>query len=249
MAKKTLLELLWWAIIQLITLPYHRFFTYNTLNPILEIQTYAESGVENNSPDRARLHALLRGWRNRKKDELTFVSVAGVAITAIITASFSWPVIVDSYWLASGVWYGSLMTSVCGILIAAQQVSLLMLIGELPEDPTNTSSKSLRRHVSQILVELPKPEANGEDRMRWCISWRLIFAWQCPMMFFGYSTLLYFIGLTVIVITPLIEGRTGPPIKVAITYITLSAVSWGMFAFCSLGGYNAITLDEDSETA
>ena len=75
MAKKTLLEFVWWAIIQLITLPYHRFFTYNTLNPILEIQTYAESEVENNLPDRGRLHALLRGWRNRKKDELAFVSV------------------------------------------------------------------------------------------------------------------------------------------------------------------------------
>jgi len=147
----------------------------------------------------------------------------GVAITAIVTASFSWPTIVDSYWLASGVWYGSLMTSVCGILIAAQQVSLLMLIGELPEDPHSADSKTFRRHVSQILVEKPKPEATGEDRMRWCVSWRLIFAWQCPMMFFGYSTLLYFIGLTVIVITPLIEGETGAPIKVCILLTERSA--------------------------
>lgn len=82
MAKKTVLELLWWAIIQLITLPYHRFFTYNTLNPVLEIQTYAASGVGNDLPDQRRLHALLRGWRSRKKDELAFVSV-GVSTTTL----------------------------------------------------------------------------------------------------------------------------------------------------------------------
>ena len=113
------------------------------------------------------------------------------------------------------------MTSVCGILIAAQQVSLLMLIGELPENPAETSSKSLRRHLGQILVERPirrgsSVEATRENRMQWSISWRLIFAWQCPMMFFGYSTLLYFIGLTVIVCTPLIQEKTGPTVKVGV---------------------------------
>lgn len=113
------------------------------------------------------------------------------------------------------------MTSVCGILIAAQQVSLLMLIGELPESPADMSSQSLRRHLGQILVERPvrrggSVETTGEIPPQWSISWRLIFAWQCPMMFFGYSTLLYFIGLTVIVCTPLIQERSGPTVKVGV---------------------------------
>ncbi|KAF2464796.1 uncharacterized protein BDR25DRAFT_319053 [Lindgomyces ingoldianus] len=248
--RKKLADLLLWGLIQLVTLPYHRFFTYNTLKPALEIQEYATRGVERNSLDRKKLHSLLCGWRTRKRDELAFVS--GVTITAIVTASFSWPVIQDSYWLASGVWYASLMTSVCGILISAQQVSLLTLVGDLPVDPLAASSKTIQRHLNQILIDCQPPirdsdEAAHEYSQQWVLSWKQIFTWQCPMMFFGYSTLLYFVGLTVIVCTPLIEERKGPTINVAITYLVASGISWGLFAYCSLGGYRAITLDGDPD--
>ncbi len=73
--RKTLTYLVLWGLIQLVTLPYHRFFTYNTLKPALEIQEYALRGLERDSLDRKKLHSLLCGWRTRKKDELAFVSV------------------------------------------------------------------------------------------------------------------------------------------------------------------------------
>lgn len=76
MPATTLTNLLFEGIVQLITLPYHRFFLNNTLRPTKEILNFADGGVARHGPDRKKLHALLFGWRNRKVNELTFVSVA-----------------------------------------------------------------------------------------------------------------------------------------------------------------------------
>ena len=35
--------------------------------------------------------------------------------------------------------------------------------------------------------------------------------------------------------------------KIAVTYIAASAISWGLFAFCSLAGYRGVTLYEEME--
>ncbi len=69
-------NLIFRGIVQLITLPYHRFFTFNTLTPILELEAHAKRGLERGSPDREKLHSILVGWQARKKDELGFVSLA-----------------------------------------------------------------------------------------------------------------------------------------------------------------------------
>jgi hypothetical protein len=73
--KPTARDLVFGGIVQLITLPYHRFFNYNTLRPALEIEKYAGQGIDRDSHGRAKLHSLLSGWRGRKRDELGFVSV------------------------------------------------------------------------------------------------------------------------------------------------------------------------------
>jgi hypothetical protein len=115
------------------------------------------------------------------------------------------------------------MTSVPGLLIAAQQLSLLALIGDLPAQPQDTSLKKIERHLSQILAKkdlpLPGPHENEnavEFPYKWQLSWRMIFTWQCPMMFIGYSFLFYFIGLTVVICSPLVyRVAWGPEIYVS----------------------------------
>ena len=117
------------------------------------------------------------------------------------------------------------MTSVCGILIAAQQLSLLALLGELPADPHAPSAKHMERQLSQLLahslVQL-RPTTNSEigtteQQRKWQLSWKMIFTWQCPIMFIGYSTLFYFVGLSVVVCSPLISGEDwGPGVWVSL---------------------------------
>ena len=69
-------NLVFGGLVQLITLPYHRFFVFNTLKPAQEIELHAADGIQRNSANRVLLHSLLTGWRARKKDELAFVSIA-----------------------------------------------------------------------------------------------------------------------------------------------------------------------------
>ena len=77
MPKYTPSDLLFGGLVQLITLPYHRFFTYNTLRPAQEIQRHAaRGGIQRASSEREALHAVLVGWRSRKKDELNFAALA-----------------------------------------------------------------------------------------------------------------------------------------------------------------------------
>lgn len=91
----------------------------------------------------------------------------------------------------------------------------------------------IERQLSQLLTrgsarrrEGRDSEGNATEHMsEWQFSWRLIFTWQCPMMFIGYSTLFYFIGLTVVVCSPLIYGKPwGPEIWVSVHCFKLADI-------------------------
>lgn len=86
-------------------------------------------------------------------------------------------------------------------------------MGELPEGRENSrvvSAKTMRRHLGQILVEVGGSEGETEAGGGvWTLSWRLVFTWQCPMMFIAYSTLFYIVGLSVVVLTPLVREDWG----------------------------------------
>lgn len=60
-----------YAIMNLITLPYYRFFRQNTLLPILAIANAAKPPKSD-----ARLAMMLSSWRDRKLHELYFIQVA-----------------------------------------------------------------------------------------------------------------------------------------------------------------------------
>ncbi|KAM7218863.1 hypothetical protein V8F06_005743, partial [Rhypophila decipiens] len=252
------------SLVFLLTLPYHRFFTYNTLLPAREIAKHASSGGVDNpsSPDREHLYAIILSWRARKKDELSFAALAATVLTAIVTASFSWGNVEASVWVGPAFWYASLSTSICGIFLSAQQGSVLSLMGDLPTEESGgqnkkkkkvwerVSARLMRRHLAQIVYEVPVVQSwSGEEQQNgrgtestadWKISWRSIFTWQCPMMFIAYSTLFYIVGLSVVVLTPLIKEDWGENSYVAVAYAASTGLAWGLFAFCSLGGYSEI---------
>ncbi len=50
----------------------------------------------------------------------------------------------------------------------------------------------------------------------WTVWWKMVFTWQIPMMFPGYSFLCYTVGLTILACTPLIQRQAwGPESKVS----------------------------------
>ena len=58
-------------LIHLVTLPYYRFFQFNTIKPI-----YRLAACASNPGQTKRLLRLIVHWRTRKLAELQFISIA-----------------------------------------------------------------------------------------------------------------------------------------------------------------------------
>ncbi|KAI4158261.1 MAG: hypothetical protein LQ342_007596 [Letrouitia transgressa] len=85
-------------------------------------------------------------------------------LAAAVIGSFSWDNITEPYWLASALWYSSLVLSILGVMISAQQVSILELLGVRRNhrgDPLLTVS-DVRRYLPLMLTEVhPHQSALG----------------------------------------------------------------------------------------
>ena len=220
------------------TFPYYRIFRFNTYQPIILIAAYAST------PEKLhKVFYHLDRWRTRKLSELQFVSIgvsqlsripiialsnlsvlcllidtSTLSQSAILAAatigSFSWSAITDAYWLAYALWYSSLVLSILGLLLAAQQVAVLQLLGELPKhtDRGYREKADVRRFLPLILTEVRTRGSrtgivgDGDSVGQWRPRWKMVFIWQCPYMFLSYSVCFFLAGLTLFVCTPLIRG-------------------------------------------
>ncbi|KAN0120313.1 hypothetical protein V8E51_002521 [Hyaloscypha variabilis] len=233
-------------LVKLITLPYYRFFNFNTLKPIQHI---GQLTVQRES--HTVILASLTRWRERKVEELQFISIAVLTITAIITASFSWNTVATAHWTAPALWYASLTFAICGVLLAAQQVTALSVLGPLPKNSMPAVSyKAILRYLPQMLERTSIIPLDAEGREsnyelgEWTVRWKMVFTWQIPMMFTGYSFLCYIVGLTILACTPLIQRQPwGPESKIAIGYLATFGAGWAVFIYCSLCGYDRMDLD------
>jgi hypothetical protein len=102
------------------------------------------------------------------------------------------------------------------------------------------------------------------------VRWNMVFTWQAPIMLMSYSSILFLMGLTIYVITPLYDGRAfdveskvsvaflsleKPPslliskseidtsnYKAAIFYIVFLVFGGGVFVWCSFWAYRFVDL-------
>lgn len=194
-------------------------------------------------------------------------------LAAATIGSFSWSAIVDAYWLASAFWYSSLILSICGILLAAQQIAVLQLLGK---PPTQTYSgfpekADVRRFLPLMLSEV-RARGSRTDSVcdsnsvgEWKPRWKMVFVWQCPIMFLSYSVCLFLAGLTLFVCTPLIKGdawNSASDVRnlthhrcysaltiqqIAVVYLATAASALAIFVFASFWIYHYVDLDHDSQ--
>ena len=185
--------------------------------------------------------------------------------------SFSWNAVVDAYWLASAFWYSSLILSILGLLLGAQQVAVLQLLGKPPTQRNGGLSEKadVRRFLPLILTEV-RPHGSHIDFAcdsdsvgEWRPRWKMVFIWQCPSMFLAYSVCFFLAGLTLFVCTPLIRGdqwNTASDvsfsriagvvlliiIQVAVVYLATGAFAGAIFVFASYWIYHYVDLDHGS---
>ncbi|KAH3907617.1 hypothetical protein HBI56_180000 [Parastagonospora nodorum] len=216
------------------TLPYYRLYHFNTAAPISRI-----ASIASDHPGSPRLLYAVTLWRARKLTELQFISIACAILAAAVIGAFSWTTIDQAYWLTHGFWHGSLVLSVLGLLIAAQQVTVLNFLGPMP------SPKKIRQ--TKECLERYLPVLLSKDRSRYHPRQKMVFAWQCPLMFMSYSVCSFLAGITILVCTPLIqrEGGWNDGCNIAVMYLSVCAIAGTTFVFCGFWIYHYVDLGFD----
>lgn len=149
-----------------------------------------------------------RGLNNVRVDCVDSLLQCTVLAAGVIGA-FSWSNVPQSYWLASALWYCSLLLSITGLLLSRQQDSVLDLLGAPQrQQDQRAACAEADRYLPLLLTEAHDTE-NGAERVR--PKRKMVFLWQCSMMLMSYSATFYLVGLTVFVCSPLIQGRRDGP--------------------------------------
>lgn len=78
----------------IITLPYYRFFRQNTLLPIRSVQKLIRMGRSEDD-----INGILTSWQDRKLYELQYVQVAGTLLSGAVIGCFSWNVRDQEHWV------------------------------------------------------------------------------------------------------------------------------------------------------
>lgn len=102
------------------------------------------------------------------------------------------------------------MLSIVGILLSAQQIAVLDLLASRYGEGKPASSKAgVRSYLPLLLTEVKRSEREtyvaSDEIGTWKPRWKMVFTWQCPIMFLAYSVVFFLAGLTIFVCTPLIR--------------------------------------------
>ncbi|OTA61065.1 hypothetical protein K449DRAFT_395771 [Hypoxylon sp. EC38] len=134
-----------YVVMNLLTLPYYKFFRQNTLLPILAIANKArlqKSDVE--------LAAMLSSWRDRKLYELYFVQVAGTLVSAAVIACLSWEPRDFEHWIGPAARFCSLVLSLFAILLSASESSIFTDV--LQREPHASRSAQVHPSVRDVAM-------------------------------------------------------------------------------------------------
>ena len=146
---------------------------------------------------------------------LTTLRFQCAVLAAAVIGAFSWSSAFGAYWLAPALWYCSLVLSILGMMLAAQQIAVVQL---LEARRSHVDARSIKPHVDRylplMLTEIRQQSSETELQMDGNAPvrqrkprWKMVFIWQCPMMFMSYSLCSFLSGLTIYVCTPLIRGE------------------------------------------
>lgn len=112
--------------------------------------------------------------------------------------------------------------------------------------PRTQSRPEASMPASEAGTELPirqEPRVQNAP-VRVHVRWNMIFTWQAPVMLMSYSFILFLMGLTTFVITPLYDGRHfDVDCKAAIFYLVFFCVGVGVFIWSAFWAYRFVDLD------
>ncbi|KAI9807524.1 MAG: hypothetical protein M1825_005464 [Sarcosagium campestre] len=168
--------------------------------------------------DEHRRLKLLDRWRENKKTEFNFVSLAGTVVGSAVTGSIQWSQLATAHWFVLAVWYGSLVLSLFCVVIAFH---LSILIAN--------SDSQLRGPA--VFADLLKARSTGRARPG------VLFILQVPVMLLSYAIISYLVGLGVLVMYPL-RLAWADESKIAVVGILYFVFASAVYAVVSFLIYN-----------
>ncbi|KAF2796956.1 hypothetical protein K505DRAFT_193975, partial [Melanomma pulvis-pyrius CBS 109.77] len=159
-----------------------------------------------------------------------------------VIGAFSWTTIEEAHWLTHGFWHASLVLSILGILLSASQVTVLHLLGPLPPPSKPVQAEEAINRYRPLLLS---NTVDAREILR--PRKKMVFTWQCPMMFMSYSVCGFLAGLTILVCTPLItrDGKWNAECNISVMYLSVLAIAGTTFIFCSFWAYHYVDLEFD----
>ncbi|KAH8752796.1 hypothetical protein F5883DRAFT_691326, partial [Diaporthe sp. PMI_573] len=191
-------------------------------------------------------------------------------LAAAVIGCFSWPNPRTEFWLGPGCWYSSLVLSLFSVLLSSSEAFLFRSVCSASQrtDPKKELGMILQKHggqgeqrqrpsrpgpeaskfASEVNSELPETAGHSTEKTRISdnVRWNMVFTWQAPVMLMPYSFILFILGLTIRVMTPLFDGREfDADSRIAIFYIVFSGIGGGAFMWCSFWAYRFIDLNQE----
>lgn len=110
--------------------------------------------------------------------------------------------------------------------------------------PVTANLDALKRYYPLLLS--PTNDAAGPTYVP---RKKMVLTWQAPVMFMSYSVCAFLVGLTILVITPLIrDARTwGTGHNVAVMYLIVFGLAVGVFVFSSFWVFHYVDLDRSAD--
>ncbi|KAK5169170.1 uncharacterized protein LTR77_006479 [Saxophila tyrrhenica] len=159
----------------------------------------------------------LQRFKAGKVQELHHVKIAGTLTAAAVIGVFSWPSTQETYWLAVGLWYSSLMSSFFSLVSSVHQ----RLLDAIPDVDDVSDTSVLQMGLKVALWELPpkhsacknppgcrKPTTKelGEVKLTWRNLF-MIFLWQSSLMQMSWSCVTFLVGLALHVLQVFLPER------------------------------------------
>ncbi|KAI1753775.1 hypothetical protein F4782DRAFT_68040 [Xylaria castorea] len=248
----TTTDTLGYVLMNIITLPYYRFFNQNTLLPIRSVEKLIRMGR-----GKEEVHRTLTNWQDRKLFELQFVQVAGTLLSGAVIGCFSWNIRDEEHWLGPASWYCCLVLSLFAILSSSTEAFIFSSMKSSLRPISLQSRLSMICVTENYLREVGSFESTNDSErgkstdpppVRCHIRWNMVFTWQAPIMLLSYGVIAFLVGISVYIITPLYtddQSLGGKP--AAIFYLATLVASGAVFVWSSFWAYKFVSLDEYEE--
>jgi len=129
-----------------------------------------------------------------------------------VIGSLQWTTPPDTYWLGPALWYCTLVLSILAMLLSSSQAFIFDSLNVPTEE--EGSPRDYRRYLplilkcrTKVIVSLGEEGSTSRKVKEWIPRWRMVFIWQCPMMFMAYAVCFFLVGLTLFICTALINGE------------------------------------------